>query len=277
MAKSIMWTLRWSELEKYLPHIASGFAAMIVGSTVVVTSLLVQNMAPLQATFARFFIAFVCVLPFFWKYREKITRISRADWLPICLLGLLFYFTFPLTFNHALQRTTAAHGAVIVSTLPTLSLVLSVLLKVEQLTKFKVLGCCTAIGGIFLAIFEDLKAVNFLFDIILGDFLMFTAMVQGAIFAVFSKKYFQIYGAWVVTVLCITIAFIVTTPFTLSYVGLDWLLGLSKTQVFYLLFLGSIGVPLQFGLFSWSVSKLGPSQSAMYIVLAPLSGSFLLY
>ena len=153
MAKSIMWTLRWSELEKYLPHIASGFAAMIVGSTVVVTSLLVQNMAPLQATFARFFIAFVCVLPFFWKYREKITRISRADWLPICLLGLLFYFTFPLTFNHALQRTTAAHGAVIVSTLPTLSLVLSVLLKVEQLTKFKVLGCCTAIGGIFLAIF----------------------------------------------------------------------------------------------------------------------------
>ena len=65
MAKSIMWTLRWSELEKYLPHIASGFAAMIVGSTVVVTSLLVQNMAPLQATFARFFIAFVCVLPFF--------------------------------------------------------------------------------------------------------------------------------------------------------------------------------------------------------------------
>ena len=277
MAKSIMWTLRWSELEKYLPQIASGFAAMIVGSTVVVTSLLMQNMAPLQATFARFFIAFVCVLPFFWKYREKITRISRADWLPICLLGLLFYFTFPLTFNHALQRTTAAHGAVIVSTLPTLSLVLSVLLKVEQLTKFKVLGCCTAIGGIFLAIFEDLKAVNFLFDIILGDFLMFTAMVQGAIFAVFSKKYFQIYGAWVVTVLCITIAFIVTTPFTLSYVGLDWLLGLSKTQVFYLLFLGSIGVPLQFGLFSWSVSKLGPSQSAMYIVLAPLSGSFLLY
>ena len=277
MAKSIMWTLRWSELEKYLPHIASGFAAMIVGSTVVVTSLLMQNMAPLQATFARFFIAFVCVLPFFWKYREKITRISRADWLPICLLGLLFYFTFPLTFNHALQRTTAAHGAVIVSTLPTLSLVLSVLLKVEQLTKFKVLGCCTAIGGIFLAIFEDLKAVNFLFDIILGDFLMFTAMVQGAIFAVFSKKYFQIYGARVVTVLCITIAFIVTTPFTLSYVGLDWLLGLSKTQVFYLLFLGSIGVPLQFGLFSWSVSKLGPSQSAMYIVLAPLSGSFLLY
>ena len=50
-----MRALRWSESEKYLPHIASGSAALIVGSTVIVTSLLMQNMAPLQATFARVF------------------------------------------------------------------------------------------------------------------------------------------------------------------------------------------------------------------------------
>ena len=136
------------------------------------------------------------------------------------------------------------------------------------------LGCCTAILGIFLAVFDDLKAINFSPNIILGDSLMFTAMVQGALFAVFSKKYFQIYGAWVVTVLCISIAFIVTIPFTLSYVGINWLYSLSKIQVIYLLFLGSVGVPVQFGLFSWSVAKLGPSQSAMYLVLTPLSGSF---
>ena len=152
-------TLR--ESEKYLPHIASGSAALIVGSTVIVTSLLMQNMAPLQATFARFFIAFLCVLPFLWKNKEKITKISRVDWLPICLLGLIFYFIFPLTLNHAMQRTTAAHIAVIVSILPTLSLIFSVFLKVEKLTKFKMLGCSTAILGIFLAVFDDLKATNF--------------------------------------------------------------------------------------------------------------------
>lgn len=269
-----MLITRWKASQKYLPHIAAGCASLIVGSTVIVTSLLMQHVPPLQATIARFFIAFLCVVPFLWNYRNKIIKISRVDWLPICLLGLIFYFTFPLTFNHAMQRTTAAHGAVIVSTLPTLSLIFSVLLKVEKLNKFKVSGCCTAILGIFLAVFDDLQEANYSSNIILGDFLMFTAMVQGALFAVFSKKYFQIYGAWVVTVLCITIAFIVTTPFTLSYVGLAWLYSLSKTQMFYLLFLGSIGVPIQFGLFSWSVSKLGPSQSAMYVVLAPLSGSF---
>ena len=42
----------------------------------------------------------------------------------------------------------------------------------------------------------------------------------------------------------------------------------------YLLFLRSVGVPVQFGLFSWGVAKLGPSKSAMYLVLTPLCGSF---
>ena len=196
-----MRALRWSGSEKYLPHIASGFASLIVGSTVIVTSLLMQHMPPLQATIVRFFVAFLCVAPFLWKYTDNIIKVSRVDWVPIFLLGLIFYFTFPLTFNHAMQRTTAAHGAVIVSILPTLSLIFGVLLKVEKLNKFKVLGCCTAILGIFLAVFADLTAVNFSPNIILGDFLMFTAMVQGALFAVFSKKYFQIYSAWVVTVL----------------------------------------------------------------------------
>ena len=90
----------------------------------------------------------------------------------------------------------------------------------------------------------------------------------------FSKKYFQIHGAWVVTVRCIAIAVIVTIPFTLSYVSIERLYSLSKIQVIYLLFLGSVGVPVHFGLFSWIVAKLGPSQSAMYLILTPLSGSF---
>ena len=45
----------WIILEKYLPHIASSFASLIVGSNVVVTSLLMQNMPPIHTTVARFF------------------------------------------------------------------------------------------------------------------------------------------------------------------------------------------------------------------------------
>ena len=90
-----------------------------------------KNMPPIHTTVARFFIAFLCVAPFLWKYKNKIIKISRVDWLPICLLGLKFYFTFPLTLNHV-HRTTAAHVAVVVTILPTLSLIFGVLLKVKK-------------------------------------------------------------------------------------------------------------------------------------------------
>ncbi len=65
---------------------------------------------------------------------------------------------------------------------------------------------------------------------------MFTAMVHGELFTVFSKKYFQIYGAWVVTVLCIPIAFIVTAPFTLSSIGLGWTYSFSDIHLFFYFF-----------------------------------------
>ena len=42
-----------------------------------------------------------------------------------------------------------------------------------------------------------------------------------------------------------------------------------------MLILGTIGVPIQFGLFAWSISRLGPSQATMYIVLTPLSATVL--
>ncbi len=82
-----MAVTRWSRSLKYLPHIAAGFASLIVGSTVIVTSLLMQIMPPMQGTLAQFFVAFLCVASFLWKYKEKITKISRLDWLPIYLLG----------------------------------------------------------------------------------------------------------------------------------------------------------------------------------------------
>ena len=81
-----------------------------------------------------------------------------------------FYFTFSHTLNNALQRVTAAYGAVIVSILPTLSLIFSMLLKVEKLNNNLVLGYCTAILGVFLAVFDDVKEANFSLNNILGDF-----------------------------------------------------------------------------------------------------------
>ena len=263
------------EQSNILPHIAAGFAAFVAGSSVVFTAIVMQALNPVEATFLRYAVAFICVLPFCWLYWEYFVKISLKDFFVILFLGLMFFFTFPLTFNKALQLTTAAHGALILAVLPSLSLLLGVFFQVEKLNYFKLIGCVIAVVGVALGVSGGLINTPYSNRGVLGDTIMFLAIIQGAAFTVISKKYFEKYGAWIVSVLGIAIAFIVTAPIILSFNGLSWVLEVGQKELLLLLFLGSFGVPVQFGLFAWSISKLGPSRSSIYIVLTPISGSAL--
>ena len=63
----------------------------------------------------------------------------RRDWPPIAALGVLFFCVFPLLFNAALIYTTAARGALALSTLPLLAVVIGAILGGERPTVQKTL------------------------------------------------------------------------------------------------------------------------------------------
>jgi len=50
---------------------------------------------------------------------------------------------------------------------------------------------------------------------------------------------------------------------------------LTANELTLLLLLGTLGVPVQFGLFSWSLNQLGPSRGSMYIVMMPITATIL--
>lgn len=264
-----------SELHTVLPHISAGFAACVAGSSVVCTAIVMQSLNPIEATFLRYAVAFICILPFCWLYWKRFIKISPKDFFAILFLGLMFFFTFPFTFNKALQLTTAAHGALILAVLPSLSLLFGVFFRVEKLNYYKLIGCIIAVAGVAIGVSSGLTKTAYSTTIIFGDIIMFLAIIQGAAFTVISKKYFERYGSWLVCILAIALAFIVPAPVILSTYGLSWLLGVGQNELLLIFFLGSLGVPVQFGLFAWSISKLGPSRASMYIVLTPLSGTAL--
>ena len=258
-----------------LAHLSAATASLIAGTSVIFTSLAMNTMQPAEATFVRYFFAFVCVAPFCVAYRAKILNIPRLDLLAISVLGILFYFVFPITFNKGLQLTTASRGALIMSLMPTLALLLGVVSKVEKLNIYKAMGCFIAIIGVALGVSSGLTQSFSSNNLIIGDMYMFAAIVQGALFSVFSRRYFQKYGAWLASVVSIAIGFLVPGLIFAGIRGIDPILTLSSSEFMYLLMLGTIGVPIQFGLFAWSLSRLGPSRATMYIVLTPLSATVL--
>ena len=258
-----------------IAHISAATACLIAGFSVILTSLAMDTIQPAQATFVRYFFAFVCVAPFCVVYRVKIFKIPRRDFLVISTLGILFYFVFPLTFNKGLQLTTASHGALIMSLMPTLALLFGAVFKVEKLNVYKVLGCLMSIAGVAIGVLSGLATTVSSRSVFIGDMFMLGAIFQGALFSVFSRRYFQKYGAWLVTVVSIAIGFFFPSLCFVGIYGINSVSTLSGSEFIYLLILGTIGVPVQFGLFAWSLSRLGPSRATMYIALTPLSATFL--
>tara|TARA_B110000003_G_scaffold19875_1_gene19323 strand:+ start:647 stop:1546 length:900 start_codon:yes stop_codon:yes gene_type:complete len=256
-------------------HAAAIVAASVAGLTVIFTSILMQSVDPLLAATLRYFVASLSVLPFLiWNW-SAVRRISPWDFIAISALGVLFYFLFPFLFNQSLELTTAARGSLIMSLLPIMALSIGVAFKVETLNLFKVLGCGLAILGVGLSVYDGLALGAAGADALTGDLIMIIAVTIAASFTVFSKRYFQRYGSWAVSYIAICAGFLVPLPITATVIDLGVLPALTNLELTLLFLLGTLGVPIQFGLFSWSLNQLGPSRGSMYIVLMPITATIL--
>jgi drug/metabolite transporter (DMT)-like permease len=256
-------------------HAAAIVAASVAGLTVIFTSILMQSVDPLLAATLRYCVATLSVLPFLiWNW-PAVRKMSRRDFFAISALGVLFYFLFPFLFNQSLELTTAARGSLIMSLLPIMALSIGAAFKVETLSLFKVLGCGLAIIGVGLSVYDGLALGIVGADALTGDMIMIIAVTVAASFTVFSKRYFQKYGSWAVSYIAICAGFLVPLPVTAMVIDFGVLPELTANELTLLLLLGTLGVPVQFGLFSWSLNQLGPSRGSMYIVMMPITATIL--
>jgi drug/metabolite transporter (DMT)-like permease len=74
------------------------------------------------------------------------------DWVAVGLLGIMFFFAFSVLFNLAYSYTTAARGALTLSTMPLMTMLVGAALGVERLSARKTAGVLVAMAGVFLAL-----------------------------------------------------------------------------------------------------------------------------
>jgi drug/metabolite transporter (DMT)-like permease len=125
--------------------------------------------------------------------RHVATRPGRRDLIGIAGLGLLFFALFPILFNAALIFTTAARGALALSTLPLLTMVAAALLGHEPLTRRKAAGVLIAMGGVAVALVSGLAAVPP--GAWRGDALMIGAALCMALYSIWSRPFIARFGA----------------------------------------------------------------------------------
>ena len=105
------------------------------GTSIGATRYLVNAIDPLAIGSFRFGIGFLFLLPLALLKGEAWP--ARRDWAGVAGLGVLYFALFPILFNASLIFTTAARGALALSTLPLLTMLVGAALGSEALTARK--------------------------------------------------------------------------------------------------------------------------------------------
>ncbi|MBI3499931.1 MAG: DMT family transporter [Proteobacteria bacterium] len=252
--------------------LAAVLSSLIVGSAVAVTRSIAGRVDPLMLALMRYGIGAACLLPLaLWLDGRRALPKGR-DWLAMAGLGTLFCALFPLFFNASLARTTAAHGALALSTLPLLTMALSGAVGAERLGWTKLLGVAIAFGGVALALGAGIAGNGATWQ---GDLLMIGAAASGAIYNVASRVYLRRFPALAFTGFCLLAGTLVLL--ILGWIG-GWLavpgeLGTGGWSA--IAFLGIIGCALTFFLWVWALEHTTPTRVAISVTANPIVATFL--
>jgi drug/metabolite transporter (DMT)-like permease len=195
----------------------------------------------------------------------------RRDWPGVAGLGLLFFGLFPVLFNASLIFTTAARGALALSTLPLLTMVVAAALRVEPLTPRKSAGVVISMLGVAVALLSSFASAPP--GAWFGDLLMLAAAFCMAFYNVWSRPFIRRSGAIPFTAVSMAVG-------AVCLIFVSWLQGsfapvpaFGAPQWLAIAWLGVFGSALTFYLWVFALERASPTRVAISVTVNPVTAS----
>lgn len=257
-----------------LANLAAFVGTTFTAGSIVAIRFVIAESDPASLAFIRYLIAVLCLLPIA-VYLMRGRRIGARDVLIMLVLGAMFFGAFPYLLNLSLKYTSAARGALALATAPLMTLALGSLLRSEGFTTAKLLGVIGTFAGVALAMLAGPGGLAGQGAYWIGDLIMLAAASLAAIYPIYSKPLLGRHPALAVTALSMAGGLLILAPFAQAQGTFSGLPAFSPAGWFAVIFLGIGGGALQFGLWIWAVSKLTPTQAAIYLTLTPITAVLL--
>lgn len=245
---------------------AALLSSCLGGTAVVATRHLVAHLDLLTLALMRYGIGVLCLGGLLALRRYE--RPRGRDLVTILLLGGLFFAVFPLLFNLGLSWTTAARGALALSTLPLLTLALAALLAAETLTRRKAAGVILALVGVGVALSGDLGAAPA--DAWRGDLVMVAAAAGGAFYNVLSRPVLQRHPPLAFLSQAMLAGILILSVATAVVGEPAGLLELTPVGWLSLIYLGVAGGAAAFFLWTYALEHTTPTRVAVTVTLNPV-------
>jgi len=253
---------------------SAAMAAVLFGASVVAVRVAVRDVPPVSLAVLRFGQGGLLLAAILAVVAPRYLRTRWDRLLLFGLLGLVMFVLFPLTFNIGLQYTEASRGAVMLATMPIWSALLGRIIG-ERLSGRQVVGVGCSVAGIALAFLEPGRVVGGDAMSLVGDGLLLLTGLLGAVYGLIAKRVLAVDHAATVTTYAMLIGTLLLLP-AAAVEGLVPAIGRLDGQVLGLVvFLGVLGGAAAFVLWTWALSRLTPTQVAVYVNLNPIVAAML--
>jgi drug/metabolite transporter (DMT)-like permease len=233
------------------------------------TRFVIHATDPVTLGVFRLGIGFLILVPITLVMKSRWPR--GRDWFAVILLGILFFFAFSVLFNLAYSYTTAARGALTLSTMPLTTMLVAAAFGVETVTARKTLGVLIAMAGVFLALMLGLSVAPV--GAWRGELVMLAATFCMSLYNVWSRPFIArsdplafLTGGMGAAVLCLL-------TWALLIHGFDAAAHFSASQWLAVAYLGVVGGAGAFILWVFALSRTSPTKTAVTITVNPVFAS----
>jgi drug/metabolite transporter (DMT)-like permease len=247
---------------------------IVWGGNFVVLKAAVGEFLPLTLTAVRFTLASALFLPpLLGRWQQ--TRLTRADWLQIALLGLIGNVGYQFCAMVGLSRTTAGNTALIIAATPALVAVLSHAFGLERLSSRAWAGAALSFAGLALVIGLGSGGLTLARETLAGNLLVLGAALCWAVSILITQPLVSRLPVLTVNALSNLISVPAIVLIALPALrAQDWA-SVSGTAWTLMAASALLAITIAYSVWTKGVQRLGSTRAAVYANLIPVIAALL--
>jgi drug/metabolite transporter (DMT)-like permease len=249
-----------------LAAIASSAIGGIAGGT---TRFVIHATDPVTLGLFRFGTGFLILLPIALVTKSRWPR--GRDWVAVAFLGILFFFAFSVLFNLAYSYTTAARGALTLSTMPLTTMLVGAAFGVEKISPRKCTGVLVAMAGVFIALVVGLGDAPT--GAWRGELVMLAATLCMSLYNVWSRPFITRSDPLAFLTAGMGAAAVSLLVWALAIHGFAAAAHFDASQWVAIVYLGIFGSAVASTLWVFALSRTSPTRTAVTITVNPVFAS----
>jgi drug/metabolite transporter (DMT)-like permease len=244
--------------------------ALVWGGSFIAARVVAQEMPTFTAALWRYVIATAALVILSFLLERGLPRLSRAQALGVCLLGVTGVVLYNVLFIYGMQSVPASRGSLIIATVPAATLLGGALFLHEPLTLRKGAGIAIALLGVAIELGHGNPLVMFEGHAGIGEAALFGGVLAWAAYTLLGRSLLTelsplaatTYAALVGTVLLALLCLATGDSFVPAANRRGWIA---------LLFLGLLGTALAYIWFYDGVRAIGPARTSVFVNLVSIA------